>query len=971
MSATARAPIHSSVVGSLPSPMYRLLSAPLYEDPTSDPGVPQGSGTTVLSALVGAHLLSSSVAVCWLRGGPHRHINVLVGPSSLAAYDAGEHGAARLLYPPGTVARRLDADETSSLFARISTWVSCGGSFDALGALDEESQEWKSGASLEECFTHLSHTALAWLVLAEPVDAPLVREMLEDLAFRLPEQRNKADSSEASRLALEREEARYRELTRAAPVGLWRIKALAGASNAMDALRIGTLLCNTSEIGKLPYRLRPSNAAASLEAALTGGGSEEFPTSFIASHELVAAIARPPIREVPGVRLIRPPPFDVTSEAAGPFRLGETLDQGLQTCGRLSVSAATLNRHAFVCGATGSGKSQTVRTLLESITRARIPWLVIEPAKAEYGVGMAGRLEHQKGQVFVIRAGDPRLIPGSLNPLEPEPGFPLQSHADMVRALFLAAFDADEPFPQVLSYALTRCYEDCGWDLALSRPTSAWPSSEPPRYPSLEDVQEAAKRVVAEIGYGKEVTDNVRGFVDVRIRSLRTGSPGRFFQGGHPLDMALLMSKNVVFEMEDVASDQDKAFLIGAVLIRLFEHLRMRFAADRRIGLRHVTVVEEAHRLLRRVEGHGATSQSVELFANLLAEIRAYGEGIVVAEQIPTKVIPDLIKNTALKVMHRLPAADDREAVGATMNLTERQSEYVVTLPPGRAAVFVDGMDHAVLAAMTYEGEERENGAPLLEPPIGPARRSSTCGRHCRARACTLEEMRLADELAEAMPGLRLWVEVCFVAHITGESMSTPSDGWTEQLRAVDDRRLECAVSQLTSAAADSRYVHLRLFYRPENLAEHVNRVILERIVGRSADSQCSGDGAQWRAGRFRWMHVRHALKRDKGDRSQPHSKTSAWAHDGLRLPFNNWDSQLAAVLAHPWSWYPYQRELELGVEAGTGPGLGNCALEKALLAIGGQSSPEAFDDALGELGIEISNRLFNRIVEYAAPREA
>ena len=87
----------------------------------------------------------------------------------------------------------------------------------------------------------------------------------------------------------------------------------------------------------------------------------------------------------------------------------------------------------------------------------------------------------------------------------------------------------------------------------------------------------------------------------------------------------------------------------------------------------------------------------MELFAGLLAEIRAYGEGLVIAEQIPARLVPDVIKNTAVKITHRLPAADDRDAVGATMNATPRQSRYLVTLPPGQAAVFADGMDFPVL----------------------------------------------------------------------------------------------------------------------------------------------------------------------------------------------------------------------------------------------------------------------------------
>ena len=223
---------------------------------------------------------------------------------------------------------------------------------------------------------------------------------------------------------------------------------------------------------------------------------------------------------------------------------------------------------------------------------------------------------------------------------------------------------------------------------------------------------------MSEIGYGREITDNVRGFITVRVSSLRLGTTGRFFEGGHPIDFGKLMARNVVFEIEDVGDDRDKAFLMGTVLIQLTEHLRLQArtsGAAAAPALRHLSVFEEAHRLLRRPEDHrsgtGATAHAVEMFAGLLAEIRAYGEGLIIAEQIPAKIIPDAVKNTAVKIVHRLPAADDREMVGATMNMTDAQSRYLVTLPPGQAAVFTDGMDYPVLAAMP-DGTAREAAAP-------------------------------------------------------------------------------------------------------------------------------------------------------------------------------------------------------------------------------------------------------------------
>ncbi len=157
----------------------------------------------------------------------------------------------------------------------------------------------------------------------------------------------------------------------------------------------------------------------------------------------------------------------------------------------------------------------------------------------------------------------------------------------------------------------------------------------------------------------------------------------------------------MVLALEDVANDEDKAFVIGTLIIRIVEHLRLRSKTAHADGLRHVIVLEEAHRLLRAGRD-GASAHAVELFAGLLAEIRAYGEGVIIAEQIPAKLVPDAVKNTALKVLHRLPAADDRQLVGATMNLDEDQSRQVVSLPPGEAAVFTDGMDRPMRVRVPF-----------------------------------------------------------------------------------------------------------------------------------------------------------------------------------------------------------------------------------------------------------------------------
>jgi uncharacterized protein len=856
-------------------------------------------------ALASAYCEAAPVAFAWVREHVGSPVRVLVAGPGLAAGSDGRQAV--LALPSGARGQPLPVGEAEAALARVPCWVSLAGVSDVLLASGSEGMTTLDAApSLEEGLLSAWLGPFAWLLVAEPADAGTVGELaLEASRDQLSAQQN---SSPRTQLAARRAAARHAELREAASTGLWRVQLLAGGTTPADARRVAGLLRASADLRGLPYALVSSASAVPAAAGARGNGqpgtsgmrsarqamaspqwqvdaltspavaaqrladaSQDTPqpeSPFYASTHLVAALARPPVREVPGLRFTLRPEFDVTPETAEvPGRqavmVGTVLDWNRIPAGPLLISRESLNRHVFVCGATGAGKSQTVRNLLEQATTAGIPWLVVEPAKAEYRL-MAARLPD--AEVVRIRPGDLDLPAAGLNPLEPAPGpasarFPLQTHADLLRALFLAAFQADEPFPQVLSAALTRCYEQAGWDLVTGQ--SATPGVQP-GYPALEDLQSAAIAVVEEIGYGREVTDNVRGFVTVRIGSLRLGIAGRFLDGGHPLDFAALLDSNVVLEIEDVGDDHDKAFIMGAVLIRLSEYLRLRQRSGdpAPVRLRHLTVIEEAHRLLRQSPVGtvaGPAAHATEMFADLLAEIRAYGEGLVIAEQIPAKIIPDVIKNTAVKIVHRLPAADDRQAVGATMNLTQDQSAYLVTLQSGEAAVHCDGMDYPVLARMP-DGTVRETAQAVTaspEPVIG--RRSLTCGTDCSGTACTLGQMREAQRAAVTEPRLTMWAELVVVAHLTGWEMPRPAPAFAASLETMSAGLRDCALAHAIDTAVAARAPVISSRISPGDLAAHVADIMREVVAGQ--EPGCAEREPQYLAPPFRWTLMRDALK--------------------------------------------------------------------------------------------------------------
>jgi uncharacterized protein len=756
--------------------------------------------------------------------------------------------AEELLFPWGARGVAIDRNMLDDLDQFV--WVACPGrqapmAHGQIPAPDE-------ATLFESALLTLMGRPFAWLIVADPTD--LLETETADLRGQVSMLRRYDE--EQARFDADRAERRLAELDAYREAGLWNVRVLVGAASEQDLRLMAPLLVGSADLRAHPYRLRCTDGAqefADVLAARTADQTDGSQVPFAATAGTLAALTGLPRHEVPGVRVVQAGRFDVTSEvgAGASITLGEILDGQDRPVGTLRIPLTTLNRHALVTGATGAGKSQTVRHLLEQLTAADVGWLAIEPVKSEYAA-MAARLSGAAA-VTLLNPADPEAIPLSISPLAPEPGFSVQAHMDMVRALFLAAFDAHEPFPQIIAQALERVYAECGWDPLAA--AGSGPDGASPVVPTIARLRAAALAVIDEVGYGPDLQADVRGFVDVRLRSLQTGSAGRFFEGGHPVDIGELLNRNVVLALEDVANDEDKAFVIGTLLIRIVEHLRLRGPSPDGEKLRHVIVLEEAHRLLRAGRD-GAGGHAVELFASLLAEVRGYGEGIVVAEQIPSKLVPDVVKNTALKVVHRLPASDDRQLVGAAMNLDEGQSRQVVSMLPGEAAVFADGMDRPVRVRVPFGGAREQASA---QPAVGQipltGRRSACCGQACRERACTLVEIRAAERLAAAPPDawLRVWSEAYVLAYLANHPRPRVPVALRERWAGLDRRLRECLLAAALDRSLRVREQALRPSFDPAALAV----VCAEHAASMLEGGKGAGTmpGPQWVIPPLQWLH--------------------------------------------------------------------------------------------------------------------
>lgn len=435
----------------------------------------------------------------------------------------------------------------------------------------------------------------------------------------------------------------------------------------------------------------------------------------------VGALCQLPRAEFPGYALRDYARFDTDLPPGAqhdPVTLGRVLDGGQPVGHDYVIERRDLTRHGLIVGVTGAGKTTTIFSLLDQLYAQGkgAPFLVIEPAKTEY------RLLLQAGGRFpnlrIYTLGDERNAPFRLNPFafaigDAQHRIHVQTHIDFLKAVFNAAFVLYTPMPYVLETCLHEIYTDKGWDLATGvnlRLPLAQQGSEAdwPVFPTLTDLYHKVEEVVDRLGYDERIEMDVKAGLKVRIGSLRLGGKGFMLDCAHSLSMVDLLAHPTVLEMAAIGNEDEKAFILGLLLTGIYEHhiIQQQMAPAPSSDLVHLTVLEEAHRLLKNVptevdtESANTRGQAVETFTNMLSEIRAYGEGVLIAEQIPTKLAPDAIKNTNLKIVHRLLAGDDREVLSATMNMDEAQSRYLTTLRTGQAVIYAEGADHPYLLGM-------------------------------------------------------------------------------------------------------------------------------------------------------------------------------------------------------------------------------------------------------------------------------
>lgn len=463
-------------------------------------------------------------------------------------------------------------------------------------------------------------------------------------------------------------------------------------SALQDYMRYGVHPCF-----KIPSKLFAASAGPfdeQLEVNVTS-------TSLVSGKELPLLLSTPR-KSVTGVVVTSMTEFgrNVFAEKAG--------DDGTISLGKIQhmeqveedsvvkLNIEDFSSHCFITGSTGSGKSNTVYTIIERLafSKPKIPFLVIEPAKGEYRThfGAVSGLN-----VFGTNPAFGQML--NINPFYFHPKIHILEHLDRLVEIFNACWEMYAAMPAILKDAIEHTYIDKGWDLL----NSIYLPKGPPQYPTFSDVLQQLPKIIRSSSYSSDTQGDYTGALVTRVSALTNGIFGQIFCADYDVDDEVLFDQSAIIDLSRVGSSETKSLIMGLIVLRLNEY-RMATATQANSSLKHITVIEEAHNLLKNTDnirsagGNQMVAKSVEMIVNSIAEMRTYGEGFIIVDQSPTSVDISAIKNTNTKIIMRLPNRDDGKIAGASVSLNDNQIADLPRLKQGVAVIMQSGWTEAVLA---------------------------------------------------------------------------------------------------------------------------------------------------------------------------------------------------------------------------------------------------------------------------------
>ncbi|MBQ2886098.1 MAG: DUF87 domain-containing protein [Alphaproteobacteria bacterium] len=394
--------------------------------------------------------------------------------------------------------------------------------------------------------------------------------------------------------------------------------------------------------------------------------------------------------------------YDVGHDEREELELGSIFHMNHVENNSVTLAKKSLVSHTFITGSTGSGKSNTVYQILEKARKKEVKFLVVEPAKGEY------KKVFGSYKSVSVYGTNPALTPLlRINPFSFPKGIHVLEHLDRLVEIFNVCWPMYAAMPAVLKSAVEKSYQDCDWDMIRS--VNKYGEE---LYPTFADVARNIKDIIDNSEFDQDNKGAYKGSLLTRLESLTNGINGMIFVCDE-ISNQKLFDENVIVDLSRVGSAETKSLIMGMLVLKLQEYRMTN--DDMNAELKHLTVLEEAHNLLKRTsteqssESANLLGKSVEMLSNAIAEMRTYGEGFIIADQAPGLLDMSVIRNTNTKIIMRLPEQSDRELVGRAANLNDDQIQELAKFPCGVAAVYQNEWVQPVLCKVD---KHKDSGKP-------------------------------------------------------------------------------------------------------------------------------------------------------------------------------------------------------------------------------------------------------------------
>lgn len=441
------------------------------------------------------------------------------------------------------------------------------------------------------------------------------------------------------------------------------------------------------------------------------------PSSYINGREL-AQLLNLPRKSVNGIMISEMAEFgrNVLFSSAHESRdieMGYIYHMGEEQNTLVKLNIDNLTSHCFITGSTGSGKSNTVYKLIEEVSMGsyNIPFLIIEPAKGEY------RDEFRKVKNINLFSTNPQIDQMlKLNPFAFCEGIHILEHLDRIVEIFNGCWEMYAAMPAILKEAIEEAYVSKGWDLL----NSVYLGEGEKVFPTFADVLEELPRIINASEYSADTKGDYIGALVTRVSSMTNGIYGQIFCDEFEIDNKTLFDGNTIIDLSRIGSSETKSLVMGVLVLKLTEY-RMANAKGGNSKLKHITVLEEAHNILKNSQNmqagmsNNVVAKSVEMLVNSIAEMRTYGEGFVIVDQSPTSVDIAAIKNTNTKIIMKLPEEKDCKIAGHSVSLSEEQIVELAKLETGVAVVMQNNWLEPVLAKIDEANHSYTDCGKVIE----------------------------------------------------------------------------------------------------------------------------------------------------------------------------------------------------------------------------------------------------------------